>query len=102
MWDGPRPAATLRPMNARLRALTLLIATVATVFALAVAPAVAASEGGGAGEENGKISLPSTQRDQFGLVILGISGVFALGALVNASKQLKGSRPQTDGRIRWR
>lgn len=89
-------------MNARLRALTLLLATVVAVFALAVGPAVAASEGGGTGEENGKISLPQTQHDRVGLIILGIGGVFALGALANASRQLKGSRPQTDGRIRWR
>lgn len=89
-------------MNARLRALTLLVATLATVLTLAVVPAVAASEGGGTGEENGKISLPQTQHDQVGLILLGVVGVFALAGLANAAKQLKGSRPQTDGRIRWR
>lgn len=80
----------------------LLLATVATVLTLAVGPAMAAAEGGGTGEENGKIGLPQTQHDQVGLIILGAVGVFALAGLANAAKQLKGSRPQTDGRIRWR
>lgn len=89
-------------MNARLRTLVLLVATLATLFTLAIGPAMA-TESAPAGEEgNGKVSLPQTSHDRVGLIILGVSGVFALGALANASKQLKGSRPQADGRIRWR
>lgn len=88
-------------MTARLRTLVLLLATLATLFALAVGPAVAA-DSAPAGEESGKVSLPQTAHDRVGLIILGVSGVFALGALANAAKQLKGSRPQADGRIRWR
>ena len=98
----PIPALRSRPMNARLRSLVLLLATLATVLALGVGPAMA-TESAPAGEESGgKVELPQTSHDRVGLIILGISGVFALGALANASKQLKGSRPQADGRIRWR
>lgn len=101
MWGRGRPAATLPPMNARLRTFVLLLATLATLFTLSVGPAVATESTGG-GEGEGKVSLPSDPHDQVGLIILGISGVFALGAGINAVKQLKGTRPQTDGRIRWR
>ena len=94
--------ATLRGMNARLRTFVLLLATVAAVLALSVGPALA-TESAPAGEEgSGKVGLPQTAHDQVGLVILGISGVFALGAGINAVRQLRGSRPQADGRIRWR
>ena len=89
-------------MNARLRTLVLLVATVATLFALAVGPATATESAPAGGEESGKISMPETAHDRVGLIILGISGVFVLGALVNANKQLRGTRPQSDGRIRWR
>ncbi len=88
-------------MNARLRTFVLLLATFATLFALAVGPAVATESGAG-GEESGKITFPDNSHDRVGLIILGISGLFVLGAGVNAVRQLKGSRPQTDGRIRWR
>ena len=89
-------------MNARLRTLVLLVATVATLFALAVGPAMATESAPAGGEEGGKISMPETAHDRVGLIILGISGVFVLGALLNANKQLRGTRPQSDGRIRWR
>ena len=96
------PTLRSRPMNARLRTLVLLVATLATLFTLAIGPAMA-TESAPAGEEgSGKVSLPQTSHDRVGLIILGVSGVFALGALANATKQLKGSRPQADGRIRWR
>ncbi len=88
-------------MNARLRTLVLLLAPLATLFTLAIGPAVAA-DSAPSGEEDGKVSLPEAAHDRVGLIILAACGVFAVGALVNASKQLKGSRPQTDGRIRWR
>lgn len=95
------PGASIPPMNARLRTLLLLMATLATLFALAVGPAMA-TESAPAGEDSGKIELPQTSHDRVGLIILGVTGAFALGALGNAAKQLKGSRPQADGRIRWR
>lgn len=88
-------------MNARLRTYVLLLATFATLFALAVGPAVA-TEAGSTGEESGKIEFPDNSHDRVGLIILGISGLFVLGAGANAVRQLKGSRPQADGRIRWR
>lgn len=89
-------------MNARLRTFVLLLATLATLFALAVGPAVA-TESAPAGEDSsGKVEFPDNAHDRVGLIILGISGVFVLGAAANAARQLKGSRPQADGRIRWR
>lgn len=90
-------------MNARLRTFVLLLATLATLFALAAGPAVAADPAPAGGEESsGKIEFPDNSHDRVGLIILGISGLFALGAGANAVRQLKGSRPQADGRIRWR
>lgn len=89
-------------MNARLRLAFTLLATVATTLALTVGPALATESAPAGGEEGGKIPLPQTAHDRVGLIVLVIVGVFALGALLNAAKQLKGSRPQADGRIRWR
>lgn len=88
-------------MNARLRTAITLLATVAMTFALTVGPALA-TESAPAGEEGGKVSLPQSAYDRVGLIIIAVIGVFALAALGNAVKQLKGSRPQADGRIRWR
>lgn len=101
MWEPPRPTATLRRMNARLRTLVLLVAAIATLFAVAVGPAMA-TESAPAGEESGKITLPETSHDRVGLILLGVFVVMGLGGLANASRQLKGQRPQADGRIRWR
>lgn len=91
-------------MNARLRTLVLLVVALTTVFALAIGPAMAteSAPAPAGGEESGKIEFPQTAHDRVGLIVLGITGVFALGALANAAKQLRGSRPQADGRIRWR
>jgi hypothetical protein len=97
---APRPAS-LRRMNARLKTLALLVATVATLMALTVGPAMATEEAP-ADEGSGKITFPETPRDQVGLVILGVTALAALAALGNAAKQLRGERPQADGRIRWR
>lgn len=103
MREAGDPAATLPPMNARLRTFVLLLATVATLFTLALGPAVATESAPAGGPENdGKVDLPSNAHDQVGLIILGVCGVFALGAGINAVRQLKGTRPQADGRIRWR
>lgn len=89
-------------MNTRLRTVLLLLAALATVFTLAVGPAVA-TESGPAGEDgNGKVGLPETQHDQLGLILLGLTGLAVLGAGINAVQQLKGRRPQTQGRFRWR
>ena len=85
-------------MNARLRTLVLTLTTVLTLFVLAVGPALATESGSG----DGKVPLPSDPHDQFGLIILGICGLFVVAAAINAVRQLKGSRPQADGRIRWR
>lgn len=92
-------------MNKRLTTIALLVALAAVVMTLFAAPSFA-TEGGGeapAGEEdNGKIGLPKTEHDQVGLILLGITGLFAAAAGVNAVKQYRGTRPQADGRIRWR
>lgn len=99
--EDPVPALRSRPMNARLRTAVTLLATVAMTLALTVGPALA-TESAPAGGEGGKVPLPETAHDRVGLIILGITALFALAALGNAVKQLKGSRPQADGRIRWR
>lgn len=78
---------------------------VATVVALLIATPSLATEAGadeGAAEEGGKITFPSNPHDQFGLVIFGLMGVAALAAGANALMQLRGGRPQADGKIRWR
>ena len=85
-------------MNARLRTLVLTLTTAITLVALAVGPALATESGSG----DGKVPLPSNSHDQVGLIILGICGLFVVAAAINAVRQLKGSRPQATGRIRWR
>lgn len=105
--------AILLPMI-RLRQLAVAVAGVLLVLGLAVGPAMA-TEGTGqdqgttqeAGQEAGggersKISFPDNPRDQAGLVILGIAGVFTALAAVNAVQQLRGRRPQATGEWRWR
>lgn len=98
MQDRYRTAATIPAMNARLRTLVLTLTTVVTLFALAVGPALATESGSG----DGKVPLPSNAHDQVGLIVLGICGVFVVAGAINAVRQLRGSRPQADGRIRWR
>jgi hypothetical protein len=73
-----------------------LLATVALSLVLTALPALATE---GAPE---KITLPETEHDRVGLIILGACAVFVLFALVNARKQLKGERQQADGEFRWR
>lgn len=89
-------------MNTRLRTAFLLLAALATVFTLAVGPAVATESAPAGGDGDGKVGLPQTQHDQLGLILLGLTGLAVLGAGVNAVQQLKGRRPQTEGRFRWR
>ena len=100
MWGAGRTAATLPRMNARLRTLVLTLSTLVTLCALTVGPALATESG--SGEGSGKVPLPQNSHDQVGLIILGICGLFAVAAGINALRQLKGTRPQADGRIRWR
>jgi hypothetical protein len=87
-------------MNRRLRSLCLLLATVATLLTLTVGTAVAAEDTGA--EESGKVAFPETARDRVGLVIFGVVGLAVLAGGINAVRQLKGDRPQADGKIRWR
>lgn len=105
--------AILLPMI-RLRQLAVVAAGVLLVLGLAMGPAMAtegpaedqgtsqeAGEEAGGGERS-KISFPDNPRDQAGLVILGIAGVFTALAAVNAVQQLRGRRPQATGEWRWR
>lgn len=62
------------------------------------APAATAAEGG----EPEKVALPENPHDQVGLIILAASGLAVLMGGVNAWRQLRGERPQADGKIRWR
>lgn len=91
-------------MNKRLATIALLIVLATTLTTLFAGPSFA-TEGGGdapAGEDDGKIGLPQTEHDQVGLILLGITGLFVLAAGANAVKQYRGTRPQADGKIRWR
>ncbi len=76
--------------------LTVLTVTLLLVV-LATFPSLA-TEGGG----TEKVGLPTTPHDQVGLIILGGVGLAALAAGVNIWRQLRGERPQADGKIRWR
>lgn len=80
----------------------LVLAT--TLALLLAAPGMATEATGeeGAAEEGGKITFPSNPHDQFGLVLFGLMGLAALAAGANALVQLRGKRPQADGKIRWR
>lgn len=62
------------------------------------------AEAGGAGEEGEreKIELPSSPRDQVGLILIVAMIVGGLLALWNARKQLQGERKQATGEWRWR
>jgi len=86
-------------MNARLRALALMVAMMTTMLVLFAGPASAIQL---PELEEDKILLPDTQRDRFGLIILGISGLVLVFAGHNAVQQLKGRRDQADGSYRWR
>lgn len=81
------------------RVLVGLLATVAALTLLA-GPALA-TEGGGHGERE-KITMPESERDRVGLILLGLTGLGALLALENARRQLKGERDQATGKWRWR
>jgi hypothetical protein len=76
--------------------LLVLTATILLSMLLTVGPA-AATEG-----EQIKTSLPQTQHDRVGLIILAITALAALGGLANARRQLKGERDQASGEFRWR
>lgn len=90
--------ARLAPQTARLVRLALItMAVVVVVLLLTTFPALA-TEGG----EVEKVGLPQTPHDQVGLIILGGAGLAALAAGVNVWRQLRGERPQADGKIRWR
>lgn len=101
MWARAQDTLACAPMKTPRKTITLALATLLALMVLAVGPAVAAEEQP-AGEESGKVSLPSNPRDQLGLIILGVTAMAALLALGNAAKQLRGERPQASGRIRWR
>ncbi len=74
----------------------LLLATVAFSMVLTALPALA-TEG-----TPTKIELPKTEHDRVGLFILGAMAIFAVLALLNARRQLRGERGQADGKFRWR
>jgi hypothetical protein len=76
--------------------LLVLTATILLSMLLTVGPA-AATEG-----EHIKTSLPQTQHDLVGLVILAFTALAALGGLANARRQMKGERDQASGEFRWR
>lgn len=92
------------PSSGRHRRLVAVVLALATALTLALATPSLATEGaqGAEGEGNGKITMPSNPHDQFGLVLFALMGVGAAAAGINAVIQLRGRRPQADGKIRWR
>lgn len=81
----------------RLRVVLSTAALVVVMLLISTMPALATEGGGGE-----KVGLPTTPHDQVGLIILGGVGLAALAAGVNIWRQLRGERPQADGKIRWR
>ena len=52
--------------------------------------------------ESSKVTISDNPHDQFGLILFGLMGLAGIALVANAVKQLRGDRPQADGRIRWR
>lgn len=75
----------------------LAVGTTATLSLLLAAGPALATEG-----EHVKTTLPESQHDLVGLVLLVITGIAALAGLANARRQLKGERDQASGEFRWR
>ncbi|MDX1658459.1 MAG: hypothetical protein R3343_06535 [Nitriliruptorales bacterium] len=85
----------------------VLLSALAVAVLLSLSPALATesgdgSGGGGGGEEREKIELPSSPRDQVGLVLIVLMGLGGLLAADNMRRQLKGERKQATGEWRWR
>lgn len=94
--------APFRRSAARIIAWALALATVLALLLATPGLATESAPAEGAAEEGGKITFPSNPHDQFGLVLFGLMGVAALAVGVNVLVQLRGQRPQADGKIRWR
>lgn len=95
--------------RARLRRLAAAL-TVAGALTLAPAAALAAPSTGAAplvvaaeeSEAPGRRPIAETPRDALGLLVLAaLLAATALGT-ANARRQLRGERPEADGRFRWR
>ena len=80
----------------------LVLATTLALLLAAPGMATEATVEEGAAEDGGQITFPSNPHDQFGLILFGLMGLAALAAGANALVQLRGKRPQADGKIRWR
>jgi hypothetical protein len=89
-------------MNKRRSTATMLVVLATVLMTLFAAPSFATESGGGDEEGNGKLTIPDNEHDQVGLILLGITGLFVLAAAANTVKQYRGTRPQADGKIRWR
>lgn len=85
-----------------LQKLTVVIGAAVLILAIAMGPATATEAGGGGEEGPQKIELPSSARDQVGLILFAVLGAGGVLALVNARKQLRGERKQASGDFRWR
>ena len=101
MMTSPAPLIRRRPA-ARIMMWAVVLATTLALLVAGPGMATEATVEEGAVEESGKITFPSNPHDQFGLVLFGLMGVAALAAGANALVQLRGKRPQADGKIRWR
>ncbi len=95
-------SAPFRRSATRVTAWALALATVLALLLATPGLATESSAEDGAAEEGGKITFPSNPHDQFGLILFGLMGLAALAVGINVLVQLRGERPQADGKIRWR
>lgn len=103
----PARRARLRSLTAALAAVGALALAPTAVLAAPAAPdapivvAVEGTEEPGS-EEGGRRPIAETPRDVLALVMLAsLLGAAGIG-LANARRQLRGERPEADGRFRWR
>lgn len=108
--DAPRPAARRSRRSIRRGSVAALALSAAVMLAPAgalaapEAPLVLAVEETEEieSEEGGRRPIAETPRDVLALVVLAsLLGAAAIG-LANARRQLRGERPEADGRFRWR
>lgn len=100
----PARRARLRSLTAALAAVGALALAPTAVLAAPDAPIVVAVEGTEepGSEEGGRRPIAETPRDVLALVMLAsLLGAAGIG-LANARRQLRGERPEADGRFRWR
>lgn len=95
----PVRRAHLRRLAAALALTGAVGLTPLAALAAPAAPLVAAAE---ETEAPGRRPIAETPRDALALVVLGAFLAAAALGTANARRQLRGERPEADGRFRWR